>query len=132
MERKLKKYYPAVVSPRLLFSKEDSPRSKVLEWLVVTQKKAEFFWRDPYKNEVDMIQTEGKLTPLEIDASSKDRPPSARIASQELLMVALKEILYPNAKHKRAQIDVSYFLSWLTKISFPGTGFYQAKPQICI
>lgn len=93
VERKLKKYYPAVVSPRLLFSKEDSSRSKVLEWLVVTQKKADFFWRDPYKNEVDVIQTEGKLTPIEIKYGK----------------IELKGLL---SFMKRFNADEGYIVSW--------------------
>lgn len=65
-ERKLKKYYPAIISTELIFKGDDLSKSKVFEWLVVTQLKAEFFWRDPYKNEVDAILTDGKITPIEI------------------------------------------------------------------
>lgn len=64
VERKLKRYYPAFVSPELLFKEDEHSRSKVFEWQVVTQLKAEFFWRDPYKNEVDIV-AEGPL-PIEI------------------------------------------------------------------
>jgi hypothetical protein len=39
--------------------------------------------------------------------NSKNRP-AARIASQELPMIALEEILYPNSENKRAQVDVSH------------------------
>lgn len=66
VERKLKKYYPTIVSVDLLFREDDHSKSKIFEWLIVNQQKAEFFWRDPYKNEVDIIKTEGKLTPVEI------------------------------------------------------------------
>jgi predicted AAA+ superfamily ATPase len=38
----------------------------VLEWLVVNQLKAEFFWRDLYKNEVDIVLSNKELTPVEI------------------------------------------------------------------
>ncbi|MBI5777040.1 MAG: DUF4143 domain-containing protein, partial [Nitrospirae bacterium] len=27
---------------------------------------ADFFWRDPYKNEVDIILSNGKIVPIEI------------------------------------------------------------------
>lgn len=55
VERTLKKYYPAIISADLLFREDDLSRSKVFEWLVVSQLKAEFFWRDPFKNEVDAV-----------------------------------------------------------------------------
>jgi hypothetical protein len=66
VERKLKKYYPTVISVDVLFNEDDLSKSKVLEWLVVNQLKAEFFWRDPYKNEVDVVLPNKKLTPAEI------------------------------------------------------------------
>jgi len=66
VERKLKKYYPAVISPSLLFKEDDHYKSKVFEWLLVNQLNAEFFWRDPYKNEVDVIKAEKKIIPIEI------------------------------------------------------------------
>ncbi len=66
IERKLKKYYPTTVSVDLLFRKDEFSRSKVFEWLVVNQLKAEFFWRDPYKNEVDVVLMNKKPVPIEI------------------------------------------------------------------
>ena len=56
VERKLKKYYPTVISPELLFKDDLLSKSKVFEWMIVNQLKAEFFWRDPYKNEVDIVK----------------------------------------------------------------------------
>ena len=66
VERKLKKYYPTLISVDALFSEDEVTRSKVFEWLVVNQLKAEFFWRDPYKNEVDVVLANNKLIPVEI------------------------------------------------------------------
>jgi predicted AAA+ superfamily ATPase len=66
VERKLKKYYPTVLSVDLLFRDDDLARSKVLEWAVVNQLRAEFFWRDPYKNEVDVVVPDGAPTPIEV------------------------------------------------------------------
>lgn len=34
--------------------------------MVVNQLKAEFFWRDPYKNEVDVVMTNGEPVPIEV------------------------------------------------------------------
>ncbi|MBI2105479.1 ATP-binding protein [Candidatus Woesearchaeota archaeon] len=56
IERKLKKYYPTMLSPDLLFKDDILSKSKTFEWLIINQLKAEFFWRDPYKNEVDIIK----------------------------------------------------------------------------
>lgn len=66
VERKLKKYYPTLISVDTLFSEDELSKSKVFEWLIVNQLKAEFFWRDPYKNEVDVILPNKKPTPVEI------------------------------------------------------------------
>ena len=66
VERKLKKYYPTIISADLLFKDDELSKSKVFEWLLVIQLKAEFFWRDPYKNEVDIVLTEKKLLPIEV------------------------------------------------------------------
>ena len=65
-ERKLKKYYPTIVSANLLFREDDLSRSKVFECFMVNQLKAEFFWRDPYKNEVDVVAANNKITPIEV------------------------------------------------------------------
>lgn len=66
VERKLKKYYPALISANLLFREDNFSKSKVFEWLLVMQLKAEFFWRDPYKNEVDIILADKKPIPIEV------------------------------------------------------------------
>ncbi|MBS3120488.1 ATP-binding protein [Candidatus Woesearchaeota archaeon] len=66
VERKLKKYYPAVIAVDLLFKEDDLSRSHVFEWLLVTQKKADFFWRDNYQHEVDMVLGGEKIFPVEI------------------------------------------------------------------
>lgn len=65
-ERKLKKYYPSIVSIDLLFREDSLSKSKIFEWMLVNQLKAEYFWRDPYKNEVDIIQINKKPMPIEI------------------------------------------------------------------
>jgi len=65
-ERKLKKLYPAIQSPELLFRDDEQARSKAFECSVVNQLRAEYFWRDPYKNEVDVIQDGNSPVPIEI------------------------------------------------------------------
>lgn len=70
-ERKLKKYYPAIVSD-LIYKDDDISRSKVFEWLIVTRLDAGFFWRDTYKNEVDVIVPEKIPVPIEIKYGKLD------------------------------------------------------------
>ena len=65
-ERKLKKYYPSIASVDIIFREDELAQSKVFEWLLVNQLKAEFFWRDSYKNEVDIVLPEKNPVPVEI------------------------------------------------------------------
>ena len=66
VERKLKKYYPTVLSPNLIFKEDSFSQSKIFEGILVNQLNAEYFWRDPYKNEVDIIIDQDKPKPIEI------------------------------------------------------------------
>jgi len=66
IEKKLKRYYPSIISPALLFKKDDLYKSKVFECFLVNQLNAEFFWRDKLKNEVDIILAKEKIIPIEI------------------------------------------------------------------
>ena len=65
-ERRLKKFYPTVLSPDLPFGADALSRARTLEWLVVTQLRAECFWRDPYKNEVDIVIPSKPPVPIEV------------------------------------------------------------------
>lgn len=66
VERKLKKYYPIIVSPALTFAEDDLSRSRVFEWSIVNQLGAEYFWRDAYKNEVDIVLPGPRPLPVEV------------------------------------------------------------------
>ncbi len=70
--RKLKRYYPAVISVDLLFRDDDLSKSRVFEWNVVNQLNGEFFWRDSYKNEVDVILPGENPMPVEIKYGKLD------------------------------------------------------------
>jgi len=72
VERKLKKYYPAVVDTDLLYRRDTEARGRVLEWLVVTQLRAEYFWRDAAKNEVDIVLGDRVPEPIEVKSSHVD------------------------------------------------------------
>ncbi|MCX6748520.1 MAG: ATP-binding protein [Candidatus Pacearchaeota archaeon] len=60
-QRRLKKYYSTLLNPLLI--KDDF--AKVFEQAIVIHSNADFFWRDAYKNEVDIIKTE-PLTAIEV------------------------------------------------------------------
>ena len=66
VERKLKRYYPTLISVDLLFKDDDLSKSRVFEWFMVNQLRPEFFWRDPYKKEVDIVLVDDKITPIEV------------------------------------------------------------------
>jgi len=66
VERKLKKYYPAVPSVDLAFGGDELSRARTLEWLVVTQLRAEYFWRDPSQHEVDIVIPGKPPIPVEV------------------------------------------------------------------
>jgi len=55
-----------MISTNLIFKKDTHSQSKVFEGIIVNQLNAEYFWRDPYKNEVDIIMTNQKPKPIEI------------------------------------------------------------------
>lgn len=65
-EKKLKKFYLA--SPSFSWALSDFiDRGKLAENLVISLKNYRFFWRDPYKHEVDFIDVENeKITPIEV------------------------------------------------------------------
>lgn len=62
VQRKLKKYYSCITNPLLINT--DFP--KVFEQTVINELKGEFFWRDVYKNEVDLILIKPEITAIEI------------------------------------------------------------------
>lgn len=62
VQRKLKKYYPTIINPLLI--KNEFP--KTFEQAIVNELKGEFFWRDAYKNEVDLILMKPEFLAIEI------------------------------------------------------------------
>src|SRR3989338_5157102 len=114
VERKLKKYYPTILSPALTFKEDSLSQSKVLECSIVNNLNAEFFWRDQYKNEVDIILTQPSLTPIEVKLSE------TKSKSLELFMQKFKAkkgyIITQNQEtKKKTKIEVmpafKYFLA---------------------
>jgi len=72
-QRKLKKYYPMIISSDL--TKQEN-RGKIFEARMIISLDAEFFWRDTYKNEVDVVKMiDDKIVPIEIKYSRIETKP---------------------------------------------------------
>lgn len=65
-EKKLKKFYLA--SPSFSWALSDFvDKGKLVENFVLSLKNYKFFWRDPYKHEIDFVDVENKeITPIEV------------------------------------------------------------------
>jgi len=71
-ERKLKKYYPAFACSALTPAADELHESRLVETACVLHSGAQFFWRTPQKDEVDMvIDSGGKPLPVEIKWGKK-------------------------------------------------------------
>lgn len=67
--KKLKKYYPTIPALGFIYGSIDI-KSKIFENTIILQTEANFFWRDAYKNEVDIILSkEKKIIPIEVKYS---------------------------------------------------------------
>ncbi len=58
-----------IVNPSLIDLNEFG---KVIETLVVIKTNAEFFWRDQYKNEVDLVLNTNSILPIEVKYKNID------------------------------------------------------------
>ena len=73
-EKKLKRYYPTFLSPVLAENKDASYIGKVVETACVVNTGAKFFWRDKYKDEVDLVLLRNsKLIPVEVKYRNEPR-----------------------------------------------------------
>ena len=69
--RKLKKYYPTILLPEIVNKPELF--GKVFETSLILNLNAEYFWRDTYKNEIDIvILINDQILPIEIKLSKID------------------------------------------------------------
>jgi len=65
-EKSLKKFYPTFLSPVLMEESEEKT-GKLMETVCVIATDAKFFWRDKYKDEVDIVlQKDNETVPIEI------------------------------------------------------------------
>lgn len=71
-EKKLKKYYITFPCTSLSFKDDEIYVSKIIENLIVISTNADYFWRTPQKDEVDIIIEENnKPFPIEVKYTSK-------------------------------------------------------------
>lgn len=114
-QRKLKKYYPTIILPEIIEKHELF--GKVFETAIVLQSNAEFFWRDSYKNEVDIIQVTGdKIFPIEVKSSKIDYKPIQLFIKKFKLDGGA--IVSYDLKEKSGNIEVIPFYEFLL-----GSGF---------
>jgi uncharacterized protein len=124
VERKLRKYYPSVVSPDLTFRHDDQARARVFEWLIVQQLRPSYFWRDPAQKEVDAVFPGPPALPVEVKSGkvetrgvsafmerhgvrqgyiiSRDRDETIRVKNGRIDVVPAPEFLLKTPKGARA------------------------------
>lgn len=70
-EKRLKKFYPTFLSP-VLTEESEEKMGKLVETVCVLATDAKFFWRDKYKDEVDIVlQKDKEIIPIEIKYRNK-------------------------------------------------------------
>ncbi|MDP3026775.1 MAG: ATP-binding protein [Nanoarchaeota archaeon] len=72
-QTRLKKYYPLILFPEEVENREIF--GKVFETFIVNELNAEFFWRDAYKNEVDIVLKDKEIMPIEVKVSDIETKP---------------------------------------------------------
>lgn len=73
-EKKLKKFYPTFLSP-VLTGESEEKTGKLMETACVIATDARFFWRDKYKDEVDIVLSDGReIIPIEIKYRNQPTP----------------------------------------------------------
>ena len=95
VERKLKRYYPSIVSVDLVFKNDVLSKSKIFEWAVIKLLGVDFFWRNSQQNEVDaiLVGDNKELYPIEVKFG--------KIQTKGLMKFM-----------KQFKIDQGYIISW--------------------
>lgn len=116
-QRKLKKYYPTIILPEIIEKTELF--GKVFETAIILQLDGEFFWRDAYKNEIDMVKLiDNKTLPIEIKYSKIDVK-ALKLFMKKFKINAGMIISYDkeeNIKFNGKEIDIVPFYEYLNKI----------------
>jgi len=106
-EKSLKKFYPTFLSPVLVEESEEK-MGKLIENTCVLTTDAKFFWRDKYKDEVDIIlQPDKELIPVEIKYRNQ---PSQNKGLQKFLKKYKCEQALVVTKDKRGKNEAVRFV----------------------
>lgn len=115
-QRKLKKYYPTILLPEII--EKEELIGKVFEAGLVLGLDAEFFWRDQYKNEIDVVKiVDSNILPIEIKYSRIDAKSlklfmkKFKIKKGLILTYDKKEHIILNGK----EVDVIPFYEYLLR-----------------
>lgn len=115
-QRKLKKYYPTILLPEII--EKEELIGKVFEAGLVLGLDAEFFWRDQYKNEIDVVKiADSNILPIEIKYSRIDSKSlklfmkKFKIKKGLILTYDKKEHIILNGK----EVDVIPFYEYLLR-----------------
>ena len=110
-QRKLKKYYATLINPLLI----KTEFSKIFEQAMVIQLNADFFWRDSYKNEVDIIKMD-PLTAIEIKSGEiKERDFSSLQAFIKKFNPEKAMVLSYDKSKKIDKVNILPFYEYLLK-----------------
>src|SRR3989344_5425616 len=110
-QRKLKKYYATLINPLLI----KTEFSKIFEQAMVIQLNADFFWRDSYKNEVDIIKMD-PLTAIEIKSGEiKERDLSSLQAFIKKFNPEKAMVLSYDKSKKIDKVNILPFYEYLLK-----------------
>lgn len=112
-QTKLKKYYPTIIFPEEIENKEFF--GKNFEAFLVNELKAEFFWRDVYKNEVDIILKDKEIIPIEVKVSNIEVKPLNLFVTKFKLKKGF--VLTYDKEEDLGKIKVMPFYKYLIKYS---------------
>ncbi|MEW5896994.1 MAG: ATP-binding protein [Nanoarchaeota archaeon] len=111
-QRKFKKYYPTILLPETV--KKNELFGKVFETVMVLQLEADFFWRDAYKNEVDVIKlTDEEILPIEIKSAKIELKPLKLFLKKFKISKGL--VLTYDKKEEIDEIEVVPFYEFFLK-----------------
>lgn len=111
-QRKLKKYYPTIFVPEIV--EKTGLFGKVFETVIVLALNAEFFWRDAYKNEVDVVkEKDNEIMPIEIKYSKVEYKGLKLFMKK--FKVSTGMIITYDKKEKMNGIEVIPFYEYLLK-----------------
>jgi len=111
-EKKLKKYYLTFSCLGISYRQDETYISKIVENICVLHANANFFWRTPQKDEVDIILDKKIILPIEIKYSNKS---NTKPITKFMKKYNLKKgcIITKDFEGKKGGIEFIPLLKWL-------------------